>query len=93
MLAQVGGQQEALKKLLTDKDPEVRLRTALALARAGDRDVMPALIQVVSEAPLELAWQGDEYLTKLAGAKKPNVANWKRTSGAQNAARASGSSR
>ncbi len=81
VLAQVGGQQGALKKLLTDRDPEIRLKTALALARAGERDVMPALIQVVSEVPVELAWQGDEFLSKLAGPKKPNVAPAKEADG------------
>lgn len=72
-LAQVGGHQEALKKLLMDKDAEIRLKTALALARAGERDVMPTLIQVVSESAPENGWQGDDFLSKLAGAKKPDV--------------------
>src|SRR5207244_4089327 len=62
----------AVRKLLTDAVPTVRLRAALALARAGEKEAVPVLIDMVR------GWSGDEQvcharelLRRLAGAKTP----------------------
>jgi HEAT repeat protein len=73
-LASQPGQREAVKKLLADKEPEVRLRTALALAKAGEKEAVPALINMLPDVPADLTWQGEEYLSRLAGDKKPQAA-------------------
>src|SRR5207249_1154093 len=43
----------ALRKLLQDTDPAVRLRVALALVSAGDREAVAALIDGLTDLPLE----------------------------------------
>lgn len=76
-LARNSVQADDVKKLFKDKEIEVRLKTALALARSGNKDAVPALFQFVSEAPDEIAWIGEEYLSKIAGTKRPAVARGK----------------
>lgn len=73
-LAACAGQQEAVRKLFKDKDAEVRLRAALALAGGGDRESIPELIALLADAPADRAWMAEDYLSRLAGAKRPEAA-------------------
>jgi HEAT repeat protein len=72
-LAPYAEQYEAVRKLFKDKDAEVRLRAALALANGGDKEAVPELIALLSEAPADRVWQAEDYLVRLAGDKKPDV--------------------
>jgi HEAT repeat protein len=74
-LCRAGG-PEALapvRKLLADADLSVRLRAAAGLAGAGDREAVPALIDLVALLPREQSGQAQEYLLRLAGGDAPEV--------------------
>jgi hypothetical protein len=72
VLAAAGGAAHpAVRKLLTDADPQVRLQVALALVNALDREAVPALIELVADLPQEQAWEADDVLRRLAGEKAP----------------------
>jgi HEAT repeat protein len=75
ILAGAGGdkQKAAVRKLLTDADPAVRLRVAVLLVRARDREAVPALINLVAELPREQARDAEEFLYRLAGNGAPAV--------------------
>jgi hypothetical protein len=60
-----------VRNLLRDPDPAVRLKVTLALAAAGDRDAVPALIVQVAELPTELSAEAENYLSLLAGDAGP----------------------
>jgi HEAT repeat protein len=62
---------EAVRRLLNDPIPGVRLKAALALASAGDRTAVPALITLLSRLSVEERGQAEEYLNTLAGANGP----------------------
>ena len=81
-LAPYADQQETVRQLFKDKDAGVRLRAALALGNGGDREAVPELIALLSEAPADSAWQAEDFLVRLAGAKKPDA-----TLGSDDAAR------
>jgi HEAT repeat protein len=74
-LARAGGpeQRAAVRKLLQDPDPTVRLGIALALAAAKDRQAIPVLIDTLASLPLDQAGQAQESLFLLAGDKAPTV--------------------
>jgi hypothetical protein len=55
-----------LRRLLRDKEPNVRLRTALALAGAREREAVPVLISLIATLPTEQSSPAEEYLLKLA---------------------------
>jgi HEAT repeat protein len=63
----------AVKKLLKDKDLDVRMRTAQALAMAGDKAAVPVLITLLSDLPLEKASEVEDFLVVLGGEKSPAV--------------------
>lgn len=65
------GQRETAKQLLTDPDPAVRLRAAQGLLGRGDFTGVPALIALLDQRPVTVAWQAEELLTWLAGAGDP----------------------
>jgi outer membrane protein assembly factor BamB len=67
-------QRKELRALLADPEPRVRLRTARGLLVAEDRAGVEALIALLEEGPVDLAWQAEEDLRRLAGAKAPTVA-------------------
>src|SRR4051794_27041762 len=71
-----GGREHhpALRKLLQDADPVVRLRVALALVSAGDREAFVTLIDGLTSLPLEQAVQAEDALRLLAGEKAPEEA-------------------
>ena len=63
----------AVKQLLQDPEPEVRLQVALVLANTRDRDAIPVLIDLLGQLPRDQSWPADEILRRLAGDQAPNV--------------------
>jgi hypothetical protein len=64
----------AARPLLADRDPEVRLRLALALvAVARDREGVPALIELLADLPQSQGWKAEEVLCRLAGDDAPKA--------------------
>ena len=57
--------------MLHDADPTVRYRTARALTFAKDRNAVPVLIDLLAELPVNAAWQAEDFLLRLVGAKTP----------------------
>jgi HEAT repeat protein len=72
-LARNGAEIAAVKKLLADADAEVKLRTAIALVKSSQKDSFASLLTLTTEVPDDLAYMADEYLSRIAGEKKPNV--------------------
>jgi len=72
-LARSGGPQQraAVAKLLADADLDVRLRAALGLATAGQKDAVPVLIDLLGELPKEKTRRAADYLGRAAGNKGP----------------------
>jgi HEAT repeat protein len=64
-------QVPAVRKLLKDAAPGVRLRSALALAEAHDAEAIPVLIDLLADLPLERRKQVEEFLQGLAGEWAP----------------------
>jgi HEAT repeat protein len=60
-------QRAAAKALLSDPDLLVRLRTAQGLMGAADKDALPALIALLDQDSITLAWQAEELLHYAAG--------------------------
>jgi HEAT repeat protein len=71
-LAKGGGPdaRPLVRKLMTDKDTNVRLRTALALA-THDAEAIPVLIELIGVLEDEKAGQAHDFLCQLAGEKAP----------------------
>jgi HEAT repeat protein len=63
----------AVRKLLQDPDPEVRLITARGLASIRQSDAVPTLIALLGDLPVSRAWEIEDYLSHLADGKGPNV--------------------
>jgi hypothetical protein len=55
-------QRAAVRALLSDADPRVRLRAAQGLAAGRDKEGIPVLIALLNEGPLDLAEQADDVL-------------------------------
>ncbi|HXG12586.1 MAG TPA: HEAT repeat domain-containing protein [Gemmataceae bacterium] len=66
-------QRQAVRRLLHDPEPTVRLRVALALAHARDRQAVPVLISLLAELPPELGVQVESCLRSLAGDQAPDI--------------------
>ncbi len=75
VLARSGNEEimPAVRKLLSDPRPVVRLRVALALAATKDAEAVTTLINVLSELPLPLAKQAEEFLLNLASDQAPKA--------------------
>ena len=75
VLCKKGGEEvlPAVRKLLQDSRPVVRLRTALALAAVKDADAVGTLITLLGELPPSLGHQAEEFLLNLAGDQSPKV--------------------
>jgi HEAT repeat protein len=69
VLCRLGGAAEraAVRSLLKDPRPTVRLRAALGLIDTHDAEAIPVLIDLVGELPAEGRKQAENYLTELAG--------------------------
>ncbi|MBI3408862.1 MAG: PQQ-binding-like beta-propeller repeat protein [Planctomycetes bacterium] len=70
-LCKLPGQETAVRKLLADTDAFVRLRVALALTYARDKEAVPVLIDALPQVPAHHAWQAEEVLYRLAEDKSP----------------------
>lgn len=71
--ALAGVDADAVRPLLRDADPAVRLRVGLALAEARDKAAVPVLIDLLGTLPAEQAWRAEALLQRLAGEKSPAV--------------------
>jgi outer membrane protein assembly factor BamB len=67
-------QRTALHKLLKDPDMSVRLRVALALGLAKDKEAVGVLIALLGDLPREQGWQAEDFLLRIAGDQAPIVA-------------------
>jgi HEAT repeat protein len=69
ILAQIGGNEvkPALRELLRDPKPGVRLRVALALGQAQDEEAVAVLIGLLGELPQEQTRLAEAFLIQLAG--------------------------
>jgi HEAT repeat protein len=65
-------QRAAVRKLLADPDPMVRLRAAQGLLAAGDKAAVPILITLLNEPSAEVSWQAEELLHWIAGEEAPD---------------------
>jgi hypothetical protein len=63
-------QRPAVQKLLADPDPKVRLVAGVTLLKAGDRAVMPELLKLLTDGPVEYAYQVEDVLCQLIGEGK-----------------------
>ncbi len=72
-LARGGGPagQAAAGRLLRDPDAGVRLRSALALVGAGEREAVPVLVDLVAALPADRAYQAEDALHAIAGDRPP----------------------
>jgi HEAT repeat protein len=69
VVSRVGGSAYygAVRPLLKDPKPTVRLRAALGLVNGHDGDAVPVLIDLLADLPPEPRKHAEEYLTQLAG--------------------------
>ncbi|HZT80549.1 MAG TPA: HEAT repeat domain-containing protein, partial [Gemmataceae bacterium] len=65
------GSQDAVRKLLADADPRVRLRAAQGLIAGRHKDAVPALIALLEGAPRDVAWRAEGLLERLAADQSP----------------------
>jgi hypothetical protein len=72
--AGVADQRSAVHKLLADPDLQVRLRVALAVVGARDREGIPVLIALLADLPPGQDAQVEALLYRLAGNDAPTVA-------------------
>jgi HEAT repeat protein len=74
-LCQPGGDEPlpAVRKLLKDPRPTVRLRVALALAEHKDAEAVTALVSLIGELPVVQGKLAEEYLLNLAGDDSPKL--------------------
>lgn len=63
-----------VRPLLRDRDADVRLRAALVLAGARDKEAVPVLIALLTDLPAGAAEQAEDFLRQLAGDHAPEVA-------------------
>ncbi|QVL33239.1 PQQ-binding-like beta-propeller repeat protein [Telmatocola sphagniphila] len=58
-----------------DTDLDIQLRTYVALIQTGkDKALVPAMIRLMGEVPMDKGWRAEEMLCRLAGDKAPAVA-------------------
>ncbi len=67
-------QRNTVRKLLKDADPNVRLRTAIALTSTQDKEAIPPLIAMLTELSPTQAGQAEYQLRMLAGDNAPEAA-------------------
>jgi hypothetical protein len=64
-------QKAAVRKLLADPDPAVRLRAAQGLLAGREKAAVPVLLALLSEGPPDVARQADDLLSRAAGDTAP----------------------
>ena len=62
-----------VSRLLKDPDPTVRLRTALGLVVARQKEAVPVLIELARDLPAEQAAEAEELLTEIGGEQGPSL--------------------
>jgi HEAT repeat protein len=67
VLCRVGADRDAVRPLLKDERPTVRLRAALGLAGAYDAEAIPVLIDLVGDLPAARRHEAEDYLRQVAG--------------------------
>lgn len=69
VLCQIGSRagRSAVRPLLNDAKPSVRMQAALSLTEAHEAEAMPVLIDLVAKLPPEGRKRVEEYLAELAG--------------------------
>lgn len=72
--AKATGALPRARRLLTDKDPLVKLRAAQALAAIGEKEALPTLISLLTELPQDQVWEAEDLLARVAGDKAPSEA-------------------
>jgi HEAT repeat protein len=74
VLSQVapGEHREAYEKLLNDPNPEVRLGSAIVLAKARNAAAIPVLINLIPHLPINKRTEVEEFLHDLAGEWAPS---------------------
>jgi hypothetical protein len=63
-----------VRPLLADREARVRLLAARGLLAGRDREAVPALIALLTEAPAQDVWQVEDALLRVAGGQGPSVA-------------------
>lgn len=71
--AEVKDQIANVKKLLQDKDINVRFRVCMAMLTSQDKDILPVMVDLMGELTPNQLWPIEEALVRLAGDKSPNV--------------------
>ena len=72
-LARSKAEIPAVRKLLKDEDPGVRLRVALALVPLKEMEGLPVMVDCLALLSPEQLWPAEEILVRLAGDKTPAV--------------------
>jgi HEAT repeat protein len=63
--------RQAVQRLLSDREVKVRLQAAQGLLAGHDKAAVPALIDLLTGTPPEIAGRAEEHLLHLAGDKAP----------------------
>jgi HEAT repeat protein len=66
-------QKTAVRKLLADADPNIRLRAAQGLLAGREKAALPPLLTLLGDAPPDLARQAEDLLQRAAGTTPPAV--------------------
>jgi HEAT repeat protein len=66
-------QKAAVRKLLGDPDPAIRLRAAEGLLAGREKAAVPVLLALLAEAPADVAGRADDLLNRAAGDAAPSV--------------------
>jgi hypothetical protein len=66
-------QRAAVRPLLADPEPRVRLRAAQGLIDGKDKEAVPTLAALLTEAPPTVAHAAEELLFRLAGEQAPHA--------------------
>lgn len=71
--AKSGEHLSVVRKMLRDPEPSVRLRVALSLLPLKEKEIVPALVNVLEHLPPDQLWRAEEVLVRLAGEKAPAI--------------------
>jgi hypothetical protein len=66
-------QRVKARPLLGDTDARVRFQAARGLLAAGDKEAVPAFLALLTDGPVDLAWQAEDQLGQLAGDQTPSA--------------------
>ncbi len=66
-------EKTAVRKLLADADPNIRVRAAQGLLAAREKAAIPVLLALLGEGPAEVAQQANDLLDRAAGETAPAV--------------------